>query len=275
MDILTLLGWIFGIAFILISIFLGEDPATGNTTLIFSQITGFIDPASIMIVLGGTTAALMVSSSIDTIKKIPKHLKIVFFPTKYNPVEYIDQITEFAREARSNGLLALEDKLNETKEPFMKSSLLLVVDSIDPEKLSNLLDSQLENLDDRHSKDIAFYQRAAGFAPAFGMIGTLIGLINLLGNLSDQEALASNMSVSLITTFYGTILANLIFNPIANKLRLRHEEEYLCKLIIAEGVKSIQDGDNPTFIQEKLTKLLNEKMADKVGKSGGGAAASK
>ncbi|MGN0605696.1 MAG: motility protein A [Oscillospiraceae bacterium] len=275
MDILTLLGWIFGIAFILISIFLGEDPATGNTTLIFSQIKGFIDPASIMIVLGGTTAALMVSSSIDTIKKIPKHLKIVFFPTKYNPVEYIDQITEFAREARSNGLLALEDKLNETKEPFMKSSLLLVVDSIDPEKLSYLLDSQLENLDDRHSKDIAFYQRAAGFAPAFGMIGTLIGLINLLANLSDQESLPKNMAVALVTTFYGTILANLIFNPIANKLRLRHEEEYLCKLIIAEGVKSIQDGDNPTFIQEKLTKLLNEKMADKVGKSGGSAAASK
>lgn len=267
MDILTLLGWILGILFILISIFLGEDPETGSTTLIFSQIKSFFDAPSIMIVLGGTMAALMVSSSLETFKKIPKHLKIAFFPKKYNPIEYIDQITEFAREARSNGLLALEDKLNETKEPFMKSSLLLVVDSVDPEKVSRLLENQLESLDDRHSKDIAFYQRAAGFAPAFGMIGTLIGLINLLGNLSDQEALAKNMSVSLVTTFYGTILANLIFNPIANKLRLRHEEEYLCKLIIAEGVKSIQDGDNPTFIQEKLTKLLNEKMEGQAGKS--------
>lgn len=258
MDILTLLGWILGIGFVLLSILIGENPDTGQVQLIFSQLNGFFDANSIMIVLGGTLAALMVSHSFSDFAKIPKHLKIIFFPKKYNPVDYIDQITEFAREARSNGLLAIENKLNETQEPFLKNSLMLVVDSVDPDKVSKLLETDLEQLDARHSNAIAFYTKAAGFAPAFGMVGTLIGLINLLANLSDSEALASSMSVALVTTFYGTILANLIFNPIANKLRLRHEEEYLCKFIIVEGVKSIQDGDNPAFIREKLMHFINE-----------------
>lgn len=267
MDILTILGWIFGFGFVILSIFLGKDPETGKRIIDASQITGFIDAPSIMIVLGGTLAALMVSNSFSNFKKIPKHLKIILFPKKYNAVDYIDQITEFAREARSNGLLAIENKLNETKEPFLKNSLMLVVDSVDPDKVSKLLETELENLDERHSNDIAFYTRAAGFAPAFGMIGTLIGLVNLLGNLNDSDALAANMAVSLVTTFYGTILANLIFNPIANKLRLRHEEEYLCKFIIAEGVKSIQDGDNPAFIREKLMRFINENAGAKKRKS--------
>jgi chemotaxis protein MotA len=270
MDILTLLGWIFGIVFIVLSIFLGEDPDTGKMTIITSQLEGFIDASSIMIVLGGTLAALMVSHSFSNFVKIPKHLKIIFFPKKYNPVDYIEQITEFAREARSNGLLAIENKLNETKEPFLKNSLMLVVDSVDPDKVSKLLDTELEQLDERHSRDISFYTKAAGFAPAFGMVGTLIGLINLLRNLSDSDALASSMSVALVTTFYGTILANLIFNPIANKLRLRHEEEYLCKFIIVEGVKSIQDGDNPAFIHEKLMHFINENAPKSSGAAKGG-----
>lgn len=269
MDILTILGWVLGFGLIIISILMGEDPETGKTVFLTSQLSGFWDANSVAVVLGGTMAALLSSYSLSTFKKIPKHLKIVLFPKKYNALEYIEQITEFAREARSNGLLALEDKLNETKEPFMKNSLLLVVDSVDPEKVNKLLETELDYLDDRHSKDIAFYMKAAEFAPAFGMVGTLIGLINLLGNLSDTEALAVNMAVALVTTFYGVILANLIFKPIANKLKLRHEEEYLCKVIISEGVKAIQDGDNPTFIHEKLMRLLNENVAKKnKGKDG-------
>lgn len=269
MDILSIVGWILGVVFIIISILLGENPETGAKMLVPENLSGFFDAPSIMIVVGGTIAAVLVSNSLDAVKQIPKHLKIIFFPPKYNPVEYIEQITEFAREARSNGLLALEDKLNDTKEPFLKSSLLLVVDSMDPEKVCQLLESQLDALDERHSRAISFYMKASAFAPAFGMIGTLIGLINLLGNLSDQESLAKNMAVALITTFYGSLLANFILIPIGNKLKVRHDEEMLCKQIIAEGVKSIQDGDNPTFIQEKLTKLLNEKMGDKIAKSSG------
>ncbi len=250
MDILSLLGYILGVVFILISIMLGDDG------LVVKQLEGFYDLPSIMIVVGGTLASLMISYPLKNFTKFPKHLKVVLFPTKYNPQEYIEQIVFFAKEARINGLLALEDKLSETKDKFLKTSILLVVDSVEPEKVRALLEKELENMEERHSQDIAFYNKASEYAPAYGMIGTLIGLVNLLANLEDTATLTANMAVALITTFYGTILANFIFKPIASKLKARHDEEYLCKLIISEGVQAIQDGDNPNFIQEKLTRLL-------------------
>ncbi len=256
MDLLTLIGWILAIILIIGSILMGKDPDTGKVIFIVSQLKGFFDPGSIAIVVGGTIGALMVSYPGSTFKKIPKHFKIALFPKKYNPVEYIDQITNFAKEARINGLLALEDKLNDVSDPFLKTSLLLVVDSVEPEKVKVLLSNELDNLEERHMQCLSFYMKASEFAPAFGMAGTLIGLINLLANMSDADSLAANMSVALVTTFYGVLLANLIFKPVANKLKKRHEEEYLCKMIISEGVQSIQDGDNPTFIQEKLMRLL-------------------
>lgn len=251
MDLLSILGFILGVGFILISIMLGD-----GWELVPKQLDGFFDPPSIMIVLGGTIAALMISFPLKSFAKIPKHLKIIFAPKKYNPQQYIEQIVFFAKEARINGLLALEDKLSETKDKFLKNSILLVVDSVEPEKVRMLLNKELEYLEERHAQDMAFYNKASEYSPAFGMIGTLIGLVNLLANLEDTATLTANMAVALVTTFYGTILANLIFKPIASKLKARHDEEYLCKLIISEGVQAIQDGDNPNFIQEKLTRLL-------------------
>ncbi|MCM1226935.1 MAG: motility protein A [Clostridium sp.] len=252
MDILSILGLVFGLGFIFYSIIMGD----GFTDIDLKQFGQFVDPPSIMIVLGGTIAALMVSFPLKSFAKIPKHLKVIFAPKKYNPQEYIEQIVFFAKEARINGLLALEDKLSETKDKFLKNSILLVVDSVEPEKVRALLNKELDYLDDRHSQDMAFYAKASDYAPGFGMIGTLIGLINLLANLEDTAALTANMAVALVTTFYGSLLSNLIFKPIASKLKVRHEEEYLCKMIISEGVQAIQDGDNPNFIQEKLTRLL-------------------
>lgn len=149
----------------------------------------------------------------------------------------------------------------------MRTSLMLVVDSVDPEKVKQLLETELDYLDDRHAQDRAFYDKGSSYAPAFGMIGTLIGLILLLKDLSDPSKLGPAMAVALVTTFYGTVLSNLIFTPISNKLKVRHEEEYLCKLIIAEGVQAIQAGENPRFIEEKLTQLLPRGKAGKNGKS--------
>lgn len=252
MDILSILGFIFGLGFIFYSIIMGD----GFTDIQLKQFMGFVDAPSIMIVVGGTMAALMISFPLKSFAKIPKHLKVIFKPKQYNPQEYIEQIVFFAKEARINGLLALEDKLSDVKDKFLKTSILLVVDSVEPEKVRELLNKELEFLDDRHSQDLSFYAKASDYSPGFGMIGTLIGLINLLANLSDTNALTANMAVALVTTFYGSMMSNLIFKPIASKLKVRHEEEYLCKLIISEGVQAIQDGDNPTFIQEKLTRLL-------------------
>ena len=182
-------------------------------------------------------------------------------------------LSQYRRSMYDNGdIAALESKLEETKDPFLKNSMMLVVDAVEPEKVKQLLEKELDYLDERHAQDRAFYDKAAAYGPAFGMIGTLMGLINLMKKLSDPDAIPPAMALALVTTFYGSVLANCIFTPISNKLRVRHEEEYLCKLIIAEGVESIQAGDNPTFIEEKLTQLIPGYLMKKGsggGKSGG------
>lgn len=270
MDFSTIIGWILGVVLIVISIMLGEDPETGAVTMTAKNLLAFYDLPSIAIVVGGTISALLVSYPLDFFKNIPKHFKILFSNKKQDPKEIISELVEFAKEARINGLLALEEKVNEVKDPFMKKSLMMVVDSTDPEKVRQLMDTEIENMEDRHSQAQGFYLKGSDYAPAFGMIGTLIGLINLLGNLSDSDALAANMAVALITTLYGSFLANVMFKPIASKLKVRHEEEVLIMMLISTGVQAIQDGDNPNFIEEKLYKLLPKNgTVKKSGKSRG------
>ena len=142
----------------------------------------------------------------------------------------------------------------------------MVCDSVDPEKVQEMMDNELNYLEERHSQAQNFYLKGSDYAPAFGMVGTLIGLINLLGNLSDSESLAANMSVALVTTLYGSILSNLFFKPIANKLKIRHETEMLNKAIIVVGVQGILAGDNPNFINEKLEKLIPAQISGKAKK---------
>ena len=266
MDLMSILGWIFGTALIILGIVLTKTGGTAEIPevsydIVFDNINSFIDPTSILIVVGGTIAALMVAFPVSFFAKIPKHLKIVILPIKYNPIQYIDQIVDFAKEARINGLLALESKLQEVEDDFLKGGLLMVVDAVDADKVKELLEAKMVHLDDRHSQSISFYEKAGNFAPAFGMIGTLIGLVMLLGQLSDPSALGPAMAVALITTFYGTVLSNFVFGPIATKLQVRHDEELLCKMIICEGIQAIQAGDNPKFIREKLLQLLPNKVA--------------
>ncbi|MEG2073407.1 MAG: motility protein A [Angelakisella sp.] len=268
MDIMTILGWVIG--FILIGFGITFQAATdlAPATFMWVNLKSFVDYPSLAITCGGTIAALMVAFPMSAFGKIGKHLKICLFPTKYDPFKYIDQIVEFAKEARMKGLLSLEDKLNETKDEFLKNSLMLVVDSVDPEKVHNLLEAELDHLDERHAQDRAFYDKGGGYAPGFGMIGTLIGLVNMLKQMSDPNALGPAMAVALLTTLYGSMLANLFFSPISNKLRIRHDEEYLCKVLICEGVEAIQAGENPNFIQEKLEKLVfKSKKRKAAGKS--------
>ncbi len=266
MDVNTLLGWIVAASCMIIGIVLTSTHNQDTGEMIvgleknpYAMAMNFVDPPSVFIVLGGTIAGLMLSYPLKHFIRIPKHLKIIFMPAKYNPRATVDQIVEFAKEARVNGLLALEDKLNGIEDEFLRNSLMLVVDSVEPEKVKNLLETELEYLDDRHTRARAFYQSGASLAPAFGMIGTLIGLIKLLGQLDDPNVLGPAMSVALVTTLYGSILANLVFTPIAVKLKVRHDEEYLCKMLVAEGVQAIQAGDNPRFIEEKLIQLIPKK----------------
>ncbi len=219
----------------------------------------FIDIPSIAIVVGGTIGSLLIAYPMSVVATVPKLFKIAFLPNKYDPQDYIEQIVGFAKEARVKGLLSLEDKLSEAQDPFLKSSLMLVVDSVEPEKVHNLLQAELAKLDERHGRGKAFFENGGAYAPGFGMIGTLIGLIIMLGNMADPNSIGPAMAVALLTTMYGSMLANIVFSPIANKLGLRHEEEYLCRELICEGVEAIQAGENPKFIEEKLNLLIQQK----------------
>ncbi|MEG0541553.1 MAG: motility protein A [Angelakisella sp.] len=271
MDIMTILGWVVGLLLIGFGITFQAGTDLAPAAFLWGNLKNFLDYPSIAITIGGTMAALMVAFPASAFGKVGKHLKICIFPTKYDPFTYIDQIVEFAKEARMKGLLSLEDKLNETKDVFLKNSLMLVVDSVDPEKVHNLLEAELDHLDERHAQDRAFYDKGGAFAPGFGMIGTLIGLVNMLKQMSDPDALGPAMAVALLTTLYGSMLANLFFSPISNKLRIRHDEEYLCKVLICEGVEAIQAGENPNFIQEKLEKLVvKNKKRQATGKASKG-----
>ncbi len=220
------------------------------------MVGGFIDIPSVAITIGGTFAALMVAYPLSIFAKFPKYVAISMMPNKYDPADYIAQIVDFAKEARIKGLLSLEDKLAEASDPFLKSSLMLVVDSVEPEKVHDLLQAELDKLDERHGVGRAFMDSGGAFAPGFGMIGTLIGLINMLGSLDDPSTIGPAMAVALLTTLYGSMLANLVFSPIGNKLSIRHNEEYLCRELICVGVEAIQAGENPKFIEEKLSLLV-------------------
>jgi len=262
MDILSILGLVLALILMIFGITFVD-----GIGFVFANLSNFINYPSLAITVGGTFAVLMISYSLTNFVKIPLHLKIIFLPTKYDPFSYIQSITEFAKEARVKGLLSLEAKLVDIKDEFLKKSLMLVVDSIDAEKVNQILETELQYVEERHTNDIDFYNKGAAFAPAFGMIGTLIGLVNMLQQMSDPDSIGPAMAVALLTTLYGSMLANIIFMPIANKLKLRHEEEMACKVIVAEGVKAIQAGENPRFIEEKLLLLIESKKRDKKGKA--------
>lgn len=269
MDIMSFLGWFLMIALILFGIVFDKDGMATGEFLKFANLENFWDASSLAVTLGGVVTAMMVSVPLKSFAKIPRHLKIIFMPKKYNPQAYIDEIVDLAEEARSNGLLSLEAKLEETKDEFLKNGMMLVVDAVDAEKVKAILQNELDYLDERHAQDRAFYDKAAGYGPAFGMVGTLMGLINMLKQLDDPNAIAPAMALALVTTFYGSILANGIFTPISSKLKIRHEEEYLCKMIVMEGIEGIQAGDAPRFLREKLEQLIPGYLVKKAAGKGG------
>lgn len=227
----------------------------------FALLGNFINGPGIFITIGGTLFALIAAFPFKTFRNLPKHLKMVFGKNQKDPYEYVEIITELSREARKKGLLSLEDKALSFEDEFLKESVLLVVDAIEPDKLKLWFDQKIANIERRNQEERKFYEMGAALAPAFGMIGTLIGLVNMLKAMnleSGPEMLGENMSVALITTFYGSLLANCFFLPMSNKIELAQEREMLFNELIIEGVISIKEGENPKFIHEKLMNFLEE-----------------
>jgi len=265
MDFSSLIGWVAGLGLMVYGIMSG------------GRFSDFIDPPSIAITVGGTFASLLIAFPFSYFKQMGSHFKIILSNSgdKYNPFIYISKISELAQEARRKGLLALEDKANESEDKFLRDSIMLIVDAIEADKVKQLLENELDALEERHDKARVFYDRGAGFAPAFGMIGTLVGLVNMLGNMdSNPDGLGKGMATALITTLYGSMLANLLFTPMSNKLKVRHDEEMICKRIIVEGIISIQAGENPKHIEEKLFYYVPETVREKYGNSGEASAES-
>ena len=236
----------------------------GETFLTPDQIMNFVDGASVFITIGCTFAVLIASFPIPTLASIPKHFAVLMNTKKYDPMAVIDRLVELAQVARKNGLLALEEMGNQESDPFFKQCIMLVVDNNDADQAREIMMNDIEQSSARHEDAAGMYDKASSVAPAFGMVGTLVGLINMLKGMDIEAGGAStigtSMGTALITTLYGCVLAHMIFGPIATQLRQRDEEETLCKLIIVEGIMSIQAGANPKFLREKLLTFLSQKQ---------------
>lgn len=220
----------------------------------------FIDIPSFLVVVGGTFAVTLVNFPIPTVLTIGKVTKNAFFYKPLSPLDTVSTLVSFAERARREGILALEGSMDEIEDEFVATGLRLAVDGVEPELIKDILQTELAFIEDRHKNGRQIFEYMGSASPALGMLGTLIGLVGMLANLSDPNAIGPNMAIALLTTFYGAVLANLLFIPMAGKLKVRSEEEILLKEVAIEGVMSIQAGDNPRILEQKLLAFLAPNM---------------
>ncbi len=243
----TVTGILAGVACILISIFIS------------GELGDYVDMPSILITAGGTIASTIASFPFSKLKTIIPVFKIAFAEQDYDLQHNIDMIIEIANVARREGLLALEDAVDNMDNHFLRKGVMLIVDGADPELVKDIMQAEIYFIQERHAQSQAVIDSMASYAPAYGMVGTLIGLINMLKNLEDSSTLGPSMAVALVTTFYGVVLANLIFTPISKKLKLQTAAEARQKELLLEGLLSIQDGENPRIIRDKLNAFLSRR----------------
>lgn len=245
-DILTIVGLVIGAGLV----FWGM--AAGDTNLII-----FFDPASIAITVGGSFAALLIAYPISAMKRVMKVTIQSFKESTMASSEIINSFTNLSKKARREGLLSLEDEMAQLTNEFLKKGLQMVVDGLEPETIKEIMELEIGEMERRHTDGANILKAWAAYAPAFGMIGTLVGLIQMLANLSDASALASGMGKALITTFYGALLANMILIPMAQNLNYKSSIEVNNREMMLEGILAIQSGVNPRIVEEKLTSYLS------------------
>ena len=265
MDLASLIGFGAGVIMIIFGIVTNSD-----FSMDFGKLGNFVDIPSVIITIGGTLTCLIGSNSIAEFVNGLKGITLAIKVPKYEPAETIRQIIELSNTARKEGLLALEEAAANLEDPFMKKGVLLIVDGTDPDLLRAILETELVCIEDRHKKVMGFWSTMIDMAPAWGMIGTLIGLVNMLKNLSDFNSIGPNMAVALLTTLYGSIIANWLGNPVVNKLTGNNAKEIMLKEVMVEGLLSIQAGENPRVIEEKLKSFLAPSQRDSVSATEGG-----
>ena len=259
MDIATLVGIILGFVMVIFGIITSGGVAA---------IMNFFDLPSIIVTIGGSIAGLISSYTFPDLIRNLKGFGIAMKDPKLDNGATIAKIIELSNVARKEGLLALEEQARDLDDEFMKKGILLIVDGTEPELVRGILETELVNMDTRHKAGSGFFDNWAALAPAWGMIGTLLGLVNMLKNLDDMASIGPNMAIALLTTLYGSLIANWICVPVANKLKLQNANEYQLKEIVIEGLLSIQAGENPRVIEEKLKSFLSPAVRASIGDGG-------
>ena len=247
MDIATIVGIAVGLGLIIFTI------ATGEGAKMFLHIP------SILIVFGGSVAATLISFTLKEVIGVVNVIRKAFFADTFDGSSIIEQIVTLSKKARKEGLLAIDKDVNEIEDAFLRSGMEMVVDGTEPELIRTVMETELSYTMERHKKGYQIMNSFGTYSPAFGMIGTLMGLVQMLSNLDDPSKIGGGMAVALITTFYGSVLANLVFLPIACKLQANSGTEVVIKEMIVEGVLAIQFGEHPNTIHRKLSNFLASK----------------
>ena len=246
MDIATIIGILVGALLLGWSIMSSAGESAGV----------FINVPSLLIVFGGAASAVLISFPLKNVLGMFGVVRKTLQQKSRSPVKLIKDLVSYAEVARRDGILSLENLTKEIDDEFIVKGIQMAVDGTDPELIEQIMTSELESLEERHSSGKALLDALGKYAPAFGMIGTLIGLVVMLANLDDPDKIGPGMAVALITTLYGAIASNLIFIPMADKLEKRSGEEIVLKTIVIKGVMSIQSGDNPRIVEQKLKTFL-------------------
>ncbi len=252
MDIATIIGIIAAFGLMLMAILQGGG------------IGMFIDVASILIVFGGTAGVALVNFPLQDVLRAVNVVKKAFLVKETDTNQLLEQLMDFANKARKEGILSLQSSIDTIEDEFLIKALQMAVDGQEPEDLKGMLNTEIDYIQHRHGLGVNIFQSLGGISPAMGMVGTLIGLVQMLQNMSDPSSIGPAMAVALLTTFYGAVLANVLFLPIAGKLKTRSGTELLQKTIIVEGMGSILSGENPRVMEQKLHAFIAPQLRESV-----------
>ncbi|MFC1528866.1 motility protein A [Candidatus Latescibacterota bacterium] len=248
MDLASVVGIVCAVGFVLMGIMAG------------GSLLQFFDMKSVLIVVGGTIGATMINYPLGSFLGAVKVARKAFFHTEESPMGIIEILVGFAETARREGILSLEQKAEALEDKFLKTGITLAVDGTEPEHIRDIMTTEINFIAERHKANAGIFEAMGMLCPAFGMIGTLIGLVNMLAGMSDPSSIGPAMAVALITTLYGAFLANVLFLPIAGKLKIRSANEILVKELCVEGIMSIQSGDNPRIVEDKLKAYISPSL---------------
>lgn len=245
MDLSTLIGLALGFGSLIVSVLMEGG-----------ELGAFFAPSALLIVFGGTIGATLIAFPLECVLKLPQLLGIAFKQRAHNVHDLVQQLASLAEKARKQGLLALENEAQSVSDPFLRQAIMMAVDGMEAETLKNVLELQVASVEERHEELFGMLEAMGGFAPTMGIIGTVMGLVHVLGNLSDPNSLGPKIAVAFIATLWGVSSANLLWLPLGTKLKRKHLAEMLYRTMIVEGVLAVQAGENPRIVQQKLEGMI-------------------